>query len=86
MSIQTYLSLLLLVLLPAAFSTSKTDNAVGALLNRLDSKRASESVQESAAQGVLQRLLPSYLHSFQFQIVSKVSSFMSLLPNLLFLI
>ncbi|KAJ0038291.1 hypothetical protein Pint_23962 [Pistacia integerrima] len=44
---------------------------VEALLNRLDSKLSSSSVQESAAKAVLQRLLPTHVHSFDFKIVSK---------------
>ncbi|KAF8403783.1 hypothetical protein HHK36_011889 [Tetracentron sinense] len=41
------------------------------LLSRLDSQRASPSVQEAAAKAVLQRLLPTHLSSFEFKIVSK---------------
>lgn len=41
------------------------------LLNKLDDERAPASVQEAAARGVLQRLLPSHSSSFHFEIVSK---------------
>lgn len=41
------------------------------LLNKLDEERAPASVQEAAARGVLQRLLPSHSSSFHFEIVSK---------------
>eukprot|EP01018_Ginkgo_biloba_P022651 Gb_23620 [translate_table: standard] len=40
-------------------------------INKLDGERAPASVQESAVRGVLQRLLPSHVSSFQFKIVSK---------------
>ncbi|GMI95740.1 CYCLOPS 1, N-ACETYL-GLUCOSAMINIDASE [Hibiscus trionum] len=54
--------------LPLSFSTTE---AIQPILNRLDSKRASPSVQESAAKAVLGRLLPTHFHSFGFKIVSK---------------
>ncbi|KAJ8900319.1 hypothetical protein K2173_024959 [Erythroxylum novogranatense] len=67
------LSLLLttLVLSPDLVTSSNRHDAIEALLNRLDSKRLSASVQTSAAKGVLGRLLPSHIHSFAFQIVPK---------------
>lgn len=49
----------------------KTQKAMEDLLNRLDKQRASSSVQEAAAMGVLQRLLPTHVSSFQFNIISK---------------
>ncbi|OIT40585.1 PREDICTED: alpha-N-acetylglucosaminidase [Nicotiana attenuata] len=46
-------------------------DAIESVLRRLHSKQAQPIVQESAAKGVLQRLLPAHLHSFEFKIVSK---------------
>lgn len=46
--------------------------AIQSVLDRLDSKRASPSIQEAAAKAVLKRLLPAHVHSFEFKIVSKV--------------
>ena len=56
-------------LLPIALSEPE---AINALLKRLDSKRPSSSVQEAAAKAVLKRLLPGYVSSFKFKIVSNV--------------
>ncbi|CAJ1958891.1 unnamed protein product [Sphenostylis stenocarpa] len=64
-----FLSLILIPSLPTALS--KYDG-IEPLLRRLDSKRAPPSVQEAAAVGLLKRLLPTHLSSFQFKIVSKV--------------
>ncbi|KAJ4711588.1 Alpha-N-acetylglucosaminidase [Melia azedarach] len=61
--------ILMLTVLPHAVSLEL--QAVDALLTRLDSKRFSASVQESAAKAVLQRLLPTHINSFEFKIVSK---------------
>jgi hypothetical protein len=63
------LFLLLTFSVPVALSNHK---AIESLLHRLDSKRALPSVQEAAAKGVLRRLLPTHLSSFEFNIVSKV--------------
>ncbi|KAF5184316.1 Alpha-n-acetylglucosaminidase [Thalictrum thalictroides] len=41
------------------------------LLTKLEAKRASSSVQEDAAMGVLKRLLPTHISSFDFKIVPK---------------
>lgn len=62
----------LLAILSVFLCTSLGSDAVESVLRRLDSKRAPSVVQESAAKGVLQRLLPAHLHSFEFKIVSKV--------------
>ncbi|KAJ8432285.1 hypothetical protein Cgig2_028547 [Carnegiea gigantea] len=40
-----------------------------ALINLLDSQRSTPTVQESAAKGVLKRLLPSHVSSFDFKII-----------------
>jgi alpha-N-acetylglucosaminidase len=56
-------------LLPIALSEP---DAIKALVKRLDSKRPSSSVQEAAAKSVLKRLLPGYVSSFKFKIVSNV--------------
>ena len=61
----------LLILTQLSVALSRPE-AIESLLKRLDSKRASSSVQESAAIAVLKRLLPSHIHSFVFEIVSKV--------------
>ena len=72
------LDLLLLLLLLPSSSPSSTPPfgkaAVKELLKRLDSKRASPSIQEAAARGVLKRLLPTHLSSFRFEIAPKVDS------------
>lgn len=61
--------ILFITRLPQSFSTTE---AIQPSLTRLDSKRSSPSVQESAAKALLGRLLPTHLHSFHFKIVSKV--------------
>ncbi|EOX96635.1 Alpha-N-acetylglucosaminidase family / NAGLU family isoform 1 [Theobroma cacao] len=60
--------ILFLTLLPQSFARTE---AVEPILTRLDSKRSSPSVQESAAKAVLGRLLPTHFHSFHFEIVPK---------------
>ncbi|KAK1293172.1 hypothetical protein QJS10_CPB17g01869 [Acorus calamus] len=40
-----------------------------ALQRRLATKRAPPSVQETAAKGVLERLLPTHLSAFEFRIM-----------------
>ncbi|GFP92397.1 alpha-n-acetylglucosaminidase [Phtheirospermum japonicum] len=54
----------------SSFSIQESE-AVETLLNRLDNKKPSPTEQESAARGVLQRLLPTHLSSFQFKIIAK---------------
>ncbi|KAL2461225.1 alpha-N-acetylglucosaminidase family/NAGLU family [Abeliophyllum distichum] len=69
-----FLILILLILIPLCSSASllnQESQAIESLLNRLDAKKPSLSVQESAANGVLQRLLPSHLSSFEFKIITK---------------
>ncbi|OMP10060.1 Alpha-N-acetylglucosaminidase [Corchorus olitorius] len=56
--------------LPQSFSTTQS-LAVDSILARLDSKRSSPPLQESAAKAVLERLLPTHSHSFLFKIVTK---------------
>lgn len=63
------LLLILTLLLPPSSSSSST--AIESLVNRLDTRRSSPSIQESAAKAVLHRLLPTHISSFQFTIVSK---------------
>ncbi|CAN0917314.1 NAGLU [Linum grandiflorum] len=48
-------------------------DVIESLVSRLDSRKSSSSVQESAARGLLLRLLPAYHNSFEFKIVSKES-------------
>ncbi|KAL5543474.1 hypothetical protein UlMin_007258 [Ulmus minor] len=66
--LKTLLLILSLVLVPLALSEPE---AIQNLLRRLDSKRASSSVQEVSAKALLKRLLPAHESSFQFKIVSK---------------
>ncbi|KAL6288553.1 hypothetical protein ACE6H2_006063 [Prunus campanulata] len=66
---KTQLLILILVLVPIVALSEP--EAVEALLRRLDSKRSSASVQEAAAKAVLERLLPTYVDSFEFKIVTK---------------
>ncbi|CAL1371673.1 unnamed protein product [Linum trigynum] len=70
----TVISILLLQS-PASFASYGGRDAIQALVTRLDSQRFSSSVQETAAYGVLRRLLPlpAYQSSFVFKIVSKDS-------------
>ncbi|CAM8970708.1 unnamed protein product [Rhodiola kirilowii] len=49
---------------------SRSD-AIEGFLEGFDAKQASPSVQASAAEGVLRRLLPAYVSSFEFGIVTK---------------
>lgn len=55
-----------------ALASAEQPEAIEALLRRLDTQRSPPSVQESAAKAVLQRLLPTHSHSFEFKIISKV--------------
>ncbi len=74
------LSLTVTLLLPTALSQPQP---IQALLKRLDSKRASPSVQEAAAKAVLKRLLPGcYVPSFQFKIVHHVMSILAVVHTL----
>ncbi|GER27712.1 alpha-N-acetylglucosaminidase [Striga asiatica] len=61
---------LLLLSKCSSFSVQESE-AVETLLHRLDAKKPSPRVQESAAMGVLHRLLPTHLSSFKFKIISK---------------
>lgn len=63
--------LILLVLCSSSFAVRESE-AIESLVNRLDSKKPSPSVQELAAKGVLRRLLPTHLSSFGFKIITKV--------------
>lgn len=69
------LLVLLLLLPPSSLSSSPPPPpgraAVKELLRRLDSKRSSLSIQEAAARGVLERLLPNHVSSFRFEIAPK---------------
>lgn len=60
---------LILILLPLALSQQE---AIQAIIHRLDSKTLSPSIQEAAAKALLRRLLPTHVDSFEFQIVSRV--------------
>lgn len=64
-------SLLFLATCPLSASPIQESEAIESLLKRLDAKRAAGSVQEAAARGVLQRLLPTHLSSFEFKVISK---------------
>ncbi|XP_075507071.1 alpha-N-acetylglucosaminidase [Primulina tabacum] len=63
--------LLTLLVLCSSSSAVREPRAIESLLNRLDSKKPSPSVQELAAKGVLRRLLPTHLSSFDFKIITK---------------
>ncbi|XP_038725548.1 alpha-N-acetylglucosaminidase [Tripterygium wilfordii] len=67
----TFYSLFLILIFTVLPLSLSNQQPLEALLNRLDSQRLSASVQESAARGVLKRLLPTHLTSFEFRIVSK---------------
>ncbi|QCD95604.1 alpha-N-acetylglucosaminidase [Vigna unguiculata] len=62
---------LILIFIPSLPVALSKYGAIEPLLQGLDSKRAPPSVQETAAFGLLKRLLPTHLSSFQFKIVSK---------------
>ncbi|KGN63620.2 hypothetical protein Csa_013990 [Cucumis sativus] len=66
---------LIFVTIFAAFSTSRSSTIgveyISRLLEIQDRERVPAYVQVAAARGVLRRLLPSHLPSFDFQIVSK---------------
>ena len=55
-----------------SFSSTIGVGYISRLLDIQDRERAPSSVQVAAARGVLRRLLPSHLSSFDFQILSKV--------------
>ncbi|KAL8500848.1 hypothetical protein ACS0TY_020436 [Phlomoides rotata] len=61
---------LLLLSLCSSYSTQESE-AIQSLLNRSNAKKSSPSEQESAAKGVLRRLLPTHLFSFEFKIVTQ---------------
>ncbi|PIN23633.1 Alpha-N-acetylglucosaminidase [Handroanthus impetiginosus] len=61
---------LLLLSLCSSYSIQESE-ALESILNRLNAKKPSPSEQESAAEGVLRRLLPTHLSSFKFKIISK---------------
>ncbi|KAL3537485.1 hypothetical protein ACH5RR_000851 [Cinchona calisaya] len=63
--------LLSLIISSSLSSLIEESEAIESLIKRLDTKRPSSSVQEAAAKGLLQRLLPSHLSSFEFKIISK---------------
>ncbi|KAK4786752.1 hypothetical protein SAY86_010585 [Trapa natans] len=69
--VQNLLLILSFLVLPVAIQSSP--EAIETVLRRLDSKRAPASAQQSAAKGVLSRLLPSHVRSFDFTIVSRDS-------------
>ncbi|KAL3815103.1 hypothetical protein ACJIZ3_016371 [Penstemon smallii] len=64
----TIFSLLLLSLCPFSIGESE---AIESLSTRLETKKPSPTEQEKAAKGVLQRLLPTHLSSFEFKIITK---------------
>ncbi|XP_048134579.1 alpha-N-acetylglucosaminidase isoform X2 [Rhodamnia argentea] len=64
-------ALILLLSVITITSSASSPDVIDSLLTRLESKRASSSVQETAAEGVLNRLLPFHSHSFLFKIVPK---------------
>lgn len=72
-----FVLLVLLILSVHSLSLSLQHPAINGLLHRLNSLRPTSSVQESAAKGLLQRLIPTHSHSFEFTIISKVLPFLS---------
>lgn len=70
--LKTLLLILSLLLVPVIFCEPE---AIQNLLRRLDSKRAPGSVQEAAAEALLNRLLPTHVSSFLFKIVPQVLLF-----------
>ncbi|KAK4414490.1 Alpha-N-acetylglucosaminidase [Sesamum alatum] len=67
-----FFTTILLILLSLCSSFSVQDSEpIASLLNSLDAKKPSPSEQESAARGVLLRLLPTHLSSFEFKIITK---------------
>ncbi|KAG2244230.1 hypothetical protein Bca52824_093940 [Brassica carinata] len=66
-----FVLLVLLILSVHSLSLSLQHPAINGLLHRLNSLRPTSSVQESAAKGLLQRLIPTHSHSFEFTIISK---------------
>lgn len=64
-------SLLILLLLLPLPSSSSSHEAIEGLINRLDTRRSTPFLQESAVKGLLKRLLPTHLSSFEFKIISK---------------
>ncbi|CAK9168682.1 unnamed protein product [Ilex paraguariensis] len=68
---QLFLTVVVLLLSLSLSSPSEESKVIESLVRRLDTQRSSASIQESAAKGVLERLLPAHLSSFEFKIVSK---------------
>ncbi|EYU27032.1 hypothetical protein ABFS82_02G117000 [Erythranthe guttata] len=61
-----------ILLLPICSSSSfQESEVIESLVNRLTTKKPSPSEQESAARGVLRRLLPAHLSSFEFEVITK---------------
>ncbi|RAL40775.1 hypothetical protein DM860_008473 [Cuscuta australis] len=70
--LSVFLLILNLLFLCSSSSLSLQESeAIDSILRLQDRKRPSPSVQESAAKGVLQRLLPNHLRNFELRIVSK---------------
>ncbi|XP_056164227.1 alpha-N-acetylglucosaminidase-like isoform X2 [Syzygium oleosum] len=65
------LTLMLLLSVITITSSASSPDVIEALLTQLASKRASPSVRETAAEGLLQRMLPFHSHGFQLKIVPK---------------
>ncbi|KAF9586960.1 hypothetical protein IFM89_039832 [Coptis chinensis] len=65
------LAFLLLLAFPTTTTTSQVNEAMEVISTRLDSKKATSSIQKAAAMGVLKRLLPTHVSSFDFKIVPK---------------
>ncbi|CAN8256438.1 unnamed protein product [Cochlearia groenlandica] len=65
------LALLIVSLHTHTLSKPQSTTTIDGLLRRLDSMRPTPSLQESAAKGLLQRLIPTHIHSFDLRIISK---------------
>ncbi|KAI3445054.1 hypothetical protein Pfo_001719 [Paulownia fortunei] len=66
-----FITISLLLLSQCSSFSIQESKAIESLLNRSNTKKLSPSEQESAARGVLQRLLPTHLSSFEFKIITK---------------
>ncbi|KAL8171495.1 hypothetical protein V2J09_023299 [Rumex salicifolius] len=65
---------LLIVILISVYSLANSSqelDPIRVLINQLDSRKPSSTIQESAAEALLQRLLPGYTSSFDLKIIPK---------------
>ncbi|KAL0425652.1 UNVERIFIED_CONTAM: Alpha-N-acetylglucosaminidase, partial [Sesamum radiatum] len=72
-----FITILLLLLSLCSSVSVQESEAIASLVNSLDAQKPSPSEQESAARGVLRRLLPTHLSSFGFKIITKMFCFLT---------